>query len=405
MMSQVVDLARGTYCFSCTGLYMTFSARKCCQPPHFMHERHGLCFSFREATPALSLALIHSLLWSRKKQSISVTTTRMRFGNQALAFFFLHLAAAKGEVYTYNYNGARKQTFTAPKSGRFRITAVGARGGDCAAGCDQSTCKYCKGEKDPDVGCPRILKYDNDPNNPAWCYTCDAQYHKGGYGARAEGTFYLRKGDKIEIIVGGMGQNCQSMRQVLDTDIYGTTTPDGRDYLEALTGAGGGGASSVRVEYADGQQQVLLAAGGGGGAAKFFNGEDGQVGPNGGWDWGGRYGGGGGLGPSQLPQFGGAGGGGVSGDGASVNARYVKAYLPDSLDTYALNDGEKSDYRYNEYNRVWAEGGFSLSNGSQGGYAYRTEYSIDNENYQYEVTARSGSAGGYGSGGQGGSGE
>ena len=296
----------------------------------------------------------------------------MRFGNQALAFFLLHLAAAKGELYTYTYDGARKQTFKAPKSGRFRITAVGARGGNCK-GCKKSSC---------DV-----------PQNYNWCYACVAQHHKGGYGAHAEGTFYLRKGDKIEMIVGEKGQDCQYVRQLLPD---GKATPSGFGYLEALTGAGGGGASSVRIKYADGEQQLLLAAGGGGGAAMFFNGEDGEDGPNGGWDWGGKDGGGGGLGASPLNQhqFSGAGGGGMSGDGGSVKARFG-----------ICEDDVRSGLREDESNGdVWAEGGFSVSNGSHGGYVDRHDYH-EPLRCAVEVTTRSGSAGGYGSGGQGGAGE
>ena len=62
---------------------------------------------------------------------------------------------------------------------------------------------------------------------------------------------------------------------------------------------------------------------------------------------------------------------------------------------------------------VWAEGGFSLSNGGQGGYVDRDEYSYDyyetsyNNYAETKIAAQSGSAGGYGggSGGQGGAGE
>ena len=301
----------------------------------------------------------------------------MRFGNQALAFFLLHLAAAKGELYTYT---GGKQTFMAPKSGRFRITAVGAKGGDCA-GCNKATCK----------------DLDNqDSDKPYDCYACDAQYHNGGFGARAEGTFILRKGDEIEMFVGGMGQDCQSVRQQLPVDNgEQITTPDGRDYMEALTGAGGGGGTSVRVKYANGEQQVLLAVGGGGGAAKFFNGEDGEDGPNGGWDWGGKEGGGGALFPDPYddwvqykPHFNGAGGGGVSGNGAS---------------SYASWNSETLGLWYDNGGEVWAEGGFSLSNGSQGGYVDRDAYGYNDQDGP--ATARSGSAGGYGGGGQGGPGE
>ena len=292
----------------------------------------------------------------------------------------------------YNYTGT-PQYFTAPKDGFWTITAVGARGGNCS-GCDQSTCLYCYGKGDPISACPKV-SYLTSPENErvGWCYKCDAQDHNGGFGALAKGTFFLNKGDKIEIIVGGMGQDCQTIEQQLP---IGSFAPESRDYLEALTGAGGGGGTSVSFVYADKREELLLAAGGGGGATKFFNGEDGENGPNGGFNWGGKDGKGGGLAPSQLPQFGGAGGGGMSGDGESVKA----IWSSNRLKEYVVGKvGQEV---------VWAEGGFSLSNGSQGGYVNRTEYEKNEVLSDVsEATAQSGSAGGYGygSGGQGGSGE
>ena len=265
----------------------------------------------------------------------------------------------------FNHTGT-VQRYTIPKDDYYAFTAVGAKGGDCN-GCDKATCEY------------------EDIFTKDWCYKCDAQFHEGGHGTLVRGTFYLHKGDEIEAVVGGRGENCRKIRQQLPV-VGGEQkkTPDGRDYLEALTGAGGGGASSVRVKYAaDGQEDLLLIAGGGGGAAKFHNGEDGEIGQSGGWDWGGRNGQGGGLGPpppiSLFSQFGGAGGGGVSGNGDSMNILFNNTY------------------------ELWAEGGVSLSNGSQGGYV--DKYSYYEDGSETMVTAQSGSAGGYGSGGQGGIGK
>lgn len=250
---------------------------------------------------------------------------------------------------TFNHTGTL-QHYTIPKDDYYAFTAVGAKGGDCD-GCDSATCKV---------------------HGSNWCYKCDAQFHEGGYGTLVRGMFYLHKGDQIEVVVGGRGGNCQAIRQQLPfVGDEQKKTPDGRDYLEALTGAGGGGASSVRVKYAaDGKEDLLLIAGGGGGAAKFYRGEDGPVGPNGGWEWGGKNGQGGGLpNAGTFAALSGAGGGGVYGNGDPTRS---------SIDSSIL-----------------AEGGKSLSDGGQGGFV---DYTLNN-------STLSGGAGGYGSGGQGGAGE
>ena len=271
------------------------------------------------------------------------------------------------KIKIFNHTGA-PQYYTIPKTGIYTMTAVGAKGGDCY-GCMKSTCNY--------------FTYVDNPfyTKIYWCQECEAQYHEGGYGVLVRGKFLLHKGDKLEVIVGGKGQDCKKVPRVNFSGAFIRT------YLEARTGAGGGGASSVQVKRdGKGDPELLLIAGGGGGSGFFFNGEDGEAGPNGGFGWGGQSGQGGELGPSpppEQPQFGGAGGAGVYGNGASRKAKWNGQLLD--------RDEE-----------VWAEGGFSLSNGSQGGYVDRHGIkSIEN----VFLEAQSGSAGGYGGGGQGGSGE
>ena len=282
--------------------------------------------------------------------------------------------------FLFPYTGT-PQYYTIPKTGIYTFTAVGAKGGGCD-GCDKATCDWY-------------------PTKEDWCHACNAQYHEGGYGALVRGKLLLRKGDKLEIIVGGKGQDCKALpRDAFVKD----KSANRRKYLETRTGAGGGGASSVRIKYDDGREDLLLTAGAGGGSGFFYNGEDGEEGPDGGFDWGGRHGGGGGLGPrpddptiaKEIFAFGGAGGGGVYeyGNGASRNARFSTGSV-----YYGLRvDGDVE---------VWAEGGFSLFNGGQGGYVDREKFYIEDTSKPKQdfIRALSGSAGGYGGGGQGGSGE
>ena len=263
---------------------------------------------------------------------------------------------------------------------------MGAKGGDCN-GCDKSTCKYCGNHRDND---------NCGDYNGQWCFACEAQYHEGGYGTLVHGKLLLRKGDKLKVLVGGKGQDCKALpRFSLPNNL-----PDGRDYLEATTGAGGGGATSVIFQHDDGREEPFVVVAGGGGSGFFFNGEDGEVEPNGGFGWGGNNGEGGGLGPvpgtgyneiPATPQFGGAGGAGVYGNGVSRYAEFSKS---DGLKKY--DAGEVWEY-------VWAEGGGSLLKGGRGGYSRREGFGFEEE-YKY-IEAQSGSAGGYGGGGQGGSGE
>ena len=258
------------------------------------------------------------------------------------------------------YEGARKQTVRAPKSGRYTITAVGAKGGNCN-GCDEATCKE---------------KEETSETNIK-CYRCERQFHDGGYGALARGTFLLSEGDEIDVVVAGRGGNCR----ILSKETVATLT---------ATGGSGGGASSVRVRrQSDGQnEELLLAAAGGGGAGFYFQGEDGRTSQFGGWVWGGSNGGGGTI-PDGASVHSGAGGGGVFGDGASRSVKVEGKNVKD------------------EKERIWAQGGSSLLDGGLGGFVDRfMGYNgTDSTNKPYISVIVSGHPGGYGGGGQGGFGE
>ena len=257
--------------------------------------------------------------------------------------------------FVFLYEGASKQTVTAPKAGRYTITAVGAKGGNCLG----SKIDTCKREAEQNVG-------------QDFCATFDAQFNEGGYGALARGTFLLSAGDEIDVVVAGSGRNCENVR------LYGIEREQvDYNYLQAYTGGGGGGASSATVKRAEGGgDELLLIAGGGGGGARFFPGEDGETGPNGGWDWGGIFGGGGTIplrdGGDSKRRWSGGGGGGIYGAGGSME----------------LKDGSKDG-------PIITQGGFSLSNGSDGG-------SLDLEFVGSNYKIKPGGHGGFGSGGQGG---
>ena len=266
--------------------------------------------------------------------------------------------------FVFLYEGAIKQTVTAPKAGRYTITAVGAKGGNCD-GC----------KKD-------IYECSRNKNCKGKCCTCEAQYNEGGYGALARGTFLLSEGDEIVVRVGGKGQDCERIS-------LSDKNADEVIFFEVRDGAGGGGSTSVTVNHDGGGEDVYVVAGGGGGSASFYNGEDGETGPNGGWEWGGTFGGGGGLSKfSDADKYGGAGGaggGGVLGNGDSIIGKF-----------------KRGGVTIDENGEVWAEGGFSLPNSSLGGYVYRYRNEVD---YTQQTIAFSGKAGGYGGGGQGGLGK
>ena len=269
----------------------------------------------------------------------------------------------EGELYYY-YSG-KKETFDVSEEGDYELIAVGGRGG--------------------------------------WCNN-----NSGGYGAQASGTFRLSKGDKLHIAVGGRGVDCNVEVVNFDAGVSETM----------YTGAGGAGGTFIELE--DGTSEtpkLLLAGGGGGGAGKHFGGEDGEDGPNGGWDWGGKNGEGGGLSCQDVSScglgfalIGGAGGAGHRGDGDSrrgtIPEECPKDNKPEEFHPIKFISKDKRD----ECDRgdLLAEGGKSFQKGGEGGKEqvdHHGEKEV-NSNPQEEVRCRyryiNGGFGGFGGGGEGG---
>lgn len=123
------------------------------------------------------------------------------------------------------------QIWTVPKSGLYRIEARGAQGGDASS--------------------------TNANNTPI---------QAGGRGARIRGDVYLRKGEKINIIVGhrGMGYN---------TFLLGFNTPT--DTSPPVTERAGGGGGSF-VWSRDSGLPLVIAGGGGAASGDPGNGQPGK---------------------------------------------------------------------------------------------------------------------------------
>ena len=131
------------------------------------------------------------------------------------------------------------QTFTVPKTTRYRIRAWGARGGS------------------------HSTNYGRYPGT-----------YYGGKGAYKEGTFTLNKGTVLNIVVGQRGGDSVEVKGGQSTTL--TAAQLGLS-VEDNAGTGGGGGSFVYTT----SNVLLLAAGGGGGASSGYNGVDGQPGTSG----------------------------------------------------------------------------------------------------------------------------
>ena len=131
------------------------------------------------------------------------------------------------------------QTFTVPKTTRYRIRAWGARGGR------------------------HSTNYGRYPGT-----------YYGGKGAYKEGTFTLNKGTVLNIVVGQRGGDSVEVKGGQSTTL--TAAQLGLS-VEDNAGTGGGGGSFIYTT----SNVLLLAAGGGGGASSGYNGVDGQAGTSG----------------------------------------------------------------------------------------------------------------------------
>ena len=131
------------------------------------------------------------------------------------------------------------QRFSAPRSGRYRIKAWGARGGTHSS------------------------DYGDSPGT-----------YYGGKGAFKEGVFALTQGAALNIVVGQRGGD--------SVEVYGgqSTSKTAAELglsVEDNAGTGEGGGSFVYTS----NNVLLLAAAGGGGASNGYNGVDGQTGTDG----------------------------------------------------------------------------------------------------------------------------
>ena len=172
-------------------------------------------------------------------------------------------------AYDYNYIGS-EQTFVAPINATYKLEVWGAQGGEA-------------------IG--RV----------------------GGYGGYSTGKIYLKKGTKLYINVGGMGESTQSTAFV---PYQGGYNGGGNSRCDGATAWGaGGGATSIAftsglLKNVPSSSLIMVASGGGGGGT--YNGSN-NIGGHGGGYVGNRGDGGcGGYGGSQT-----AGGGGCGGSPAS----------------------------------------------------------------------------------------
>jgi hypothetical protein len=243
-----------------------------------------------------------------------------------------------------DYKGQR-QRYVVPSTGWYLVEATGAAGG------------------------------------PAGSYT-------GGLGAQMQGYFHLDSAAVLSIVVGSEGEPgerpcawCQPSIKLDDWKIasslegqiglpsFETTGCS----LERWTGAGGGGASSViRLSTSSQPAAILLIAGGGGGAGAQQLGYEGVIttGANGGNDpgAGGDYGG------ISSDFHGGAGGGGINGNGASQSDNgemrsqggYSTGFGP-SHGGYSLNPGGDGGWGGGGEGGVYKCGLISLQTDGGGG--------------------------------------
>lgn len=234
----------------------------------------------------------------------------MRFillGSTSLLALALSAGIARATPFseTFNYTGAI-QTFSAPTTGSYEITAFGAAGGN--------------------------VHNTNDANHGSY---------SGGLGAEVSGDFALTSGETLQIAVGGYGK------------------------VKGNYGGGGGGGSFVVASTGN----PLLVAGGGGGAGYFGNGGPGQSGTAGqsdGGNYGGTAGSGGyaGSGSFYTPFFGG-GGGGLRGNGATPS--YYGYYPGGKGGKSFLNNLAGGNGSYGGAGGFGGGGGGGRSSGGGGG--------------------------------------
>ena len=162
-------------------------------------------------------------------------------GNEGNGYAKITFVGYSNTSEEYDYTGS-EQTFTAPKSGYYKLETWGAQGGSFK------------------------------------------QTQIGGYGAYSTGNVYLEEGETIYINVGGEGEN-----QSDSYDMYSTiggyngggNGGTGSSSYREQSGGSGGGATSIAKESGvlsslEGKKdKILIVAGGGGGASYAFGGSGG----------------------------------------------------------------------------------------------------------------------------------
>ena len=140
------------------------------------------------------------------------------------------LKIKKENIDEYGYTG-EEETFTAPKSGTYKLEVWGAQGGN-------------------------------------------AEDYKGGFGGYSSGTMTLNSGDKLYINVGGQGES--SCANKLCTGGYNGGGSSGYVDASVINGAGGGAtsiatSSGLLSSLSEDRTSIIMVAGGGGGATSHNN--------------------------------------------------------------------------------------------------------------------------------------
>jgi len=221
--------------------------------------------------------------------------------------------------------------------------------------------------------------------------------YAGGLGAQMQGFFHLDSAAVLSIVVGSEGEPgvvpcpwCEKRVKPEDWKAVDgfccvpTNFESTGCSLDRWTGAGGGGASSViRLATSSQPASVLLISGGGGGAGAQQSGYEGVITP--GANGGNSPGNNGTSGGISSNIHGGAGGGGIDGNGASQS-----------------DNGEISSQGGFSTGLGQSHGGYSLNPGGDGGWGGGGEGGVYNCGVvAFQADGGGGGGGGYSGGGGG----
>ena len=241
------------------------------------------------------------------------------------------------------------QKLSAPRSGRYRIQAWGARGGTHSS------------------------DYGDSPGT-----------YYGGKGAFKEGIFALTEGATLNIVVGQRGGDSVEVKGGQSTS---KTAAELGLSVEDNAGTGGGGGSFVYTS----NNVLLLAAAGGGGASNGYNGVDGQTGTDGTKSEGKR---------SSRSRGGGSGGqpGQCNNAGAGYHGGVGAGWLSQGCSRVGVEHGERGGSRAQGW--VGGKAG-SMNSGNNGGPPPGAVGGFGGGGGGSEDNGASGGGGGYSGGGSG----